>query len=284
MAATLKQERVLLTEYLYQEKPEDSDYANRSDFFLYSLLLRSQELDEKCRLNLNNAVLPHLKGRLERDQENGLMLCLFLNSLTPEEKKSFEGILSDILPKSKQGEEYLKNISQSSLANPQIYEGWGFGFKMNEGEPIKTIDGTTKYIEVEVTQVFEGSKLKDQGVNKGDKIRVQITEDQLQSIDLTDIGQVAAVIRGAEQISVVRKGEENKTELNQDQKGIFALGEKNKHTSFENLSEERVKKCFTEAKQEFYKAQSPGTSPKRTIDATKASEKLSQEEEGVVSL
>lgn len=234
----------------------------------------------------NTVIQQHIKNNFfqnEQEEEN-LIFYLFLNSLTPEEKKSFEGILSDILPKSKQGEEYLKNIFQSSLANPQIYEGWGFGFKMNEGEPIKTIDGTTKYIEVEVTQVFEGSKLKDQGVNKGDKIRVQITEDQLQSIDLTDIGQVAAVIRGAEQISVVRKGEENKTELNQDQKGIFALGEKNKHTSFENLSEERVKKCFTEAKQEFYKAQSPGTSPKRTIDATKASEKLSQKEEGVVSL
>ena len=73
----------------------------------------------------------------------------------------------------------MKNISQSSLANPQIYEGWGFEFR--ETKLIQGGEGEDHFIEVEVTQVFEGSKLKDQGVIVGDKIRVKITEDQLKS-------------------------------------------------------------------------------------------------------
>ncbi len=215
----------------------------------------------------------------EQKEEDSLIFYLFLNSLTPEEKKSFEGSFSEISQKSKQGgEEYLKNISQSSLANPQIYEGWGFEFR--ETKLIK--EGEESFIEVEVTQVFEGSKLKDQGVNKGDKIRVKIEGQQFKNIDPTDIGQVAAFIRGAEQISVKKEGQDA-VEINKEVKGIFALDEKGKHTSFENLSEERVKKCFTKAKQEFDKAQSPGTSPKPTIGPDKASEKLYQEEE-IVSL
>jgi len=215
----------------------------------------------------------------EQKEEDSLIFYLFLNSLTPEEKKSFEGSFSEISQKSKQGgEEYLKNISQSSLANPQIYEGWGFEFR--ETKLIK--EGEESFIEVEVTEVFEGSKLTNK-VNVGDKIRVQITEGQLKSIDPIDIGKVAGLIRGAEQISVKKEGQDA-VEINKEMKGIFALDEKGKHTSFENLSEERVKKCFTKAKQEFDKAQSPGTSPKPTIDPDKASEKLSQEKEEVVSL
>ena len=212
----------------------------------------------------------------EQKEEDSLIFYLFLNSLTPEEEKSFKESFSEISQQNTQIKQSLNDISKSSLANPQIYEGWGFEFR--ETKLIK--EGEESFIEVEVTEVFEGSKLTEQGVNVGDKIRVKITEEQLKSIDPIDIGKVAGLIRAAEKISVVRQGEETATELNQDQKGIFALGENGKHTSFENLSEERVKKCFTEAKQEFDKAQSPGTSPKPTIDATKPS----QEKEEVVSL
>lgn len=279
MAATLKQEKDLLINYLYQETPENSDYANRSDFFLFSLLLKSNKLngrEEERRSKLQDEVLPHLKDRLNQNQENenGLMLYLFLNSLTPEEKKSFESSFSKISQQNTQIKQSLNDISQSNLANPQIYEGWGFEFR--ETKLIQ--EGEDYFIEVEVTQVFEGSKLKDQGVNVGDKIRVKITEVKSKSIDPIDTGKVAGLIRGAEQILVKKEGEDAKegkdaVKINKEVKGIFALDEKGKHTSFENLSEERVKKCFTEAKQEVYKAQSPGTSPKPTIDPNSTSKK-----------
>ena len=275
MAATLKQEKDLLINYLYQETPKNSDYANRSDFFLFSLLLESKEFDEEHkehRSKLQDAVLSHLEDRLNQNQENenGLMLYLFLNSLTEEKSKSFESSFSKISQQNTQIKQSLNDISKSSLANPQIYEGWGFEFR--ETKLIQGGEGEDHFIEVEVTQVFEGSKLKDQGVNVGDKIRVQITEVKSQSIDPIDIGKVAGLIRGAEQISVKQEGKDA-VEINKEVKGIFALDEKGKHTSFENLSEERVKKCFTKAKQEFDKAQSPGTSPKPTIDPNSTSKK-----------
>ena len=201
-----------------------------------------------CNRNVGKFIISYIKNNFFREnklEEDSLMLYLFLQSLETDERQFFQTSFSEIEEKKQQGEQYLKDISESSLAEPQIYKGWGFRFE----KPELFTEGEKHFIEINVAEVFEGSKLKDLGVDVGNKIRVEISKEQAKNIDLTNIGQVAGLIRSANSISVVKEGAEEIQEINEEMKGVFALGENDKHTSFENLPEEQIAKCFTKAKQ-----------------------------------
>jgi len=219
-------------------------------------------------------VIDHIHTKLSNitQEENNLMLHLFLNLLTEEEKESFKTSFKtsfpDIETGTQQGETYLKDISKSSLAEPQIYKGWGFRFE----KPELFIEGEKHFIKIKVAEVFEGSRLEELGVEVGDTIRVEISKEQATNIDPNNIGQVAALIRSANSISVVKEGTEGTQEINKEMKGVFALGKNGKHTSFEYLPEEQIAKCFTEAKKQLAekKAEDTPTTPTATTTPTTA--------------
>jgi len=250
----------MLLEYIYDYNSSISKHESRSFTFLLRVL--QNRLKEK----LDSSVLQqHIADRLkEKDQDNNLLLFLFLQSMEEDKREDFlskpnNHDISDV-------ENNINEISSSSLPEPEIYKGWGFKFKQEEIEVKQEKDGKN-YLSITIDEVFDGSKLKEMGFTKCDTIKIELDEskniESLKSADgKFDVGKVSAFVRNANSITkILKQGDEKQVVLSSEQgKGVFVkVGDK--HINFEVLInqeeenkgdkknlEEVVKKAFRNTK------------------------------------
>jgi len=249
----------MLLDYIYENNDSRSNHKSRSFTFLLRVL--QNRLKEK----LDSSVLQqHIADRLkEKDQDNNLLLFLFLQSMEEDKREDFlskpnNHDISDV-------ENNINEISSSSLPEPEIYKGWGFKFKQEEIEVKQEKDGKN-YLSITIDEVFDGSKLNEMGFTKCDTIKIELDEskniESLKSADgKFDVGKVSAFVRNANSITIAKQDNEAKVVLSSEQgKGVFVkVGDK--HINFEVLInqeeenkgdkknlEEVVKKAFRNTK------------------------------------
>lgn len=254
----------MLLEYIYDKNCAKSNHKSRSFTFLL------QVLQNKLEKKLDSSVLEqHIADRLtEKDQDNNLLLFLFLQSMEEEKQADFLSKLSNHDISDVEGS--INKISSSSLSEPEIYKGWGFKFKQ-EGIEVKQEEDGKNYLSITIDEVFDGSKLKEMIFGKGDTIKIELDEKMdvqlLKSADgKFDVGKVSAFVRNANSITIAKQDNEAKVVLSSEKgKGVF-VKVNDKHIDFEVLInqeeknegdkkslEEVVKQAFKKANDAFDK-------------------------------
>ena len=266
----------LKIEYMYDSNESESDHEGRSFTFLLQVL--KEKLD-----SMSSVLKEYINtNRLQdREQNNELLLYLFLQSMEKEEQELFLSKLNNqelFLSKLNNYdigdvETSINSISSSTLPEPEIYKGWGFKFKQ-EGIEVKEEEDGKNYLVITIDEVFDGSQLKEMGLEKGDKIKIELDTTLAKSLSADgkfDVGKVSQFVRSAETITAITK-EDVEPQL-KDKMVFVKVGDK--HINFEDLIdqeekkegdkkklEEAVKKAFENAKKNF-DGLSPATAPKQ---------------------
>ena len=258
----------LKTEYMYDGNVSESDHEGRSFTFLLQVLEKKSDSSSSVLKEYINT------NRLkDKEQNNELLLYLFLQSMEQEEQKLFLSKLNNY--NINDVETIINSISSSTLPEPEIYKGWGFKFKQ-EGIEVKEEEDGKNYLVITIDEVFDGSQLKEMGLEKGDKIKIELgatLAESLSADDKFDVGKVSQFVRNAETITAIKQNDKTES-LSHESKGFFVkVGDK--HINFEDLIdqeeeqeddkkklEEFVKQAFKNAKEAF-KSLPPATAPQQ---------------------
>ena len=203
----------------------------------------------------------------EKAEGNKILLYLSLNLEKEHDKAEILEILSS---KSKgEIEQQINNCSKSELPEPSFYKGWGFRFSESG---ISEQDGK---LYIKIDDIFDGSKLTEHGIEKGNIIIIDNPES-FKTDGKFDIGKIAQNIRIKESLNAIKNNKEEVI-IEQGEKKYFYQDEKNsKFIAFsikENISieeatkqEEAILSAFKKAEGEVNKT--PSSTPSSTTSAT----------------
>ena len=200
-----------------------------------------------------------------KKENNDILLYLFLNTFTEEEKKTkFFNDISNFLEDDKKQkiEQTINNYSSSTSPNPPIYKGWGVRF--NQSDISIEEESGKKFLFVKIDEIFSRSKLEGEGVKQYDVIKIDLDKvdiDKLKKDGKLDVGEVAKLIRKQESLTIqITKGilTIEKEKKNHFYKGE-GEGEDNKYRGFlvdlDNMSQGDFEKQEAAIKTAFGKAE-----------------------------
>ncbi len=195
---------------LTKKFPEEKDILDLRLFHFLDIFSHRKENE----LDIFPSLIECIKEKAEGKE---ILLYLFLNNLEEEVKTSLLEITRN--ESKEEIEQQINNFSSSELPEPSLYKGWGFRFSE------AGISEKDNKLHIKIDDIFEGSKLTDRGVEKGNTIIIE-NPATFKTDGKFDIGKIAQHIR-MQKLLTAKTSDGGEVEIEEDEKTYFYQDKKN---------------------------------------------------------